>query len=328
VADIRMSNPGKPSVMHGWDTFWEGTQDGDSYASGGARHPAVMAFWNRSLPSLLASSKQPRVLDIATGSGAVVESLFEHAGDPPPEITCVDISRSAIDAVRERFPTVAGVVADARAIPLASSSYDIVTSQFGVEYAGPHALDEAARLLAPGGELAMLVHIRPGLIFEECSESLRAVRRMQKAKFIELARAFFQAGFAAVRGADRAPYDTAGLALNGAIGKVESVLDDMGEAVAGGTIARLYDDIARIHGRLQRYDPDEVLGWLQGISGEFEAYAQRMASMCESAMDTKTFRQRVRRLEQQGLEILEARQLRPARGRKAVAWQLRAGRPG
>ena len=311
-----MSNTGKPPATRGWDTYWKGTRDADSYASGGVRHPAITAFWDATLPKLLAAGDNPRILDIATGSGAVVESLFLQATDATPDITCVDISAAAIDSVRERYPGVTGIVADA------------LSSQFGVEYAGMGALDEAARLLAPGGELAMLMHIRPGMIYDECRSSRDAVRRTQKAKFVERALAFFEAGFAAVRGADRGHYEKAGLALNPALRKVESILSDLGEDVAGGTIAKLYTDIERIHQRIQHYDSDEVLGWLQAMSQELDAYAERMASMCECALDTKTFRQLCQRLKEQGLTVVEGKPLLPARGSKAVAWRLHAMRAG
>jgi SAM-dependent methyltransferase len=223
---------------------------------------------------------------------------------------------------------VTGIVADARRIPLDDGCFDVITSQYGVEYAGPEALDEAARLLAPGGSLVMLMHIRPGVVFNECKASLDAVRRVQKAEFVERTLRFFEAGFAAVRGADRAPYDRAGQQLDPALRKIESVLSDYGDDVAGGVIARLYADVERIHTRIQFHDPDEVIGWLRTMGGELDAYASRMASMCAAASDRKSFRQMFRRLEKRGLAILEAEPLLPRGERLAIAWQLRAARPG
>ena len=181
-----------------------------------ARHPAITAFWDESLPRFL-SREDLRVLDIATGSGAVVDSLFRNATDTPPEVTCVDISAAAVESVSKRYPSVASVVTDARDIPLEDAGFDLVTSQFGIEYAGPDAFDEASRLLAPEGTLLMLMHIQPGVIYKECWTSLDAVRRIKRSKFLPLALDFFEAGFAAVRGADRAPYEKAGVALNPAL---------------------------------------------------------------------------------------------------------------
>lgn len=322
-----MTESQKPAAAHGWDTYWKGTRDADSYASGGARHPAITAYWNETLPRLLdQAGESARVLDIATGSGAVVESLYRSAGDTPVDVTCVDISSAAIESVKERYPDVTAVVADARSIPLPEKNYDLVVSQFGIEYAGPEALDEAARLLAPGGNLALLMHARPGIIFNECRASLDAVRRTRQARFVPLAEAFFEAGFAAVRGADRDPYEKAGATLNPALRKVERILADHGEDVAGGTIAKLYGDVERIHTRIQHYDPDEVLEWLRSMSEELDAYETRMSSMCEAASDKKALRGLGQRLEQQGLTIARAKPLKPGGKSLPVAWMLEARR--
>ena len=321
-----MKKAGNQSQTRGWDTYWRETRDSDSYSSDGARHPVITAFWDQTLANLFEASEQPKILDIATGSGAVVDSVFRHFHDAAPDVTCVDISGAAIDNVMERFPAVTGIVADARSIPLDDSTYDLITSQFGIEYAGLEALDEAARLLAPGGELAVLMHIRPGVIFDECHASLDAVRRTQRSKFVERAMRFFEAGFAAVRGADRAPYEKAGLALNPAIRQLESILSDHGEDVAGGTIAKLYTDVERIHTRIQHYEPTEVIQWLQAMAVELDAYAERMASMCEAASDKKAFRAMQKRLKELGLSIVQGEPLVPPGGSLPVAWILRAVR--
>ena len=320
-----MSTPEKPSVADGWDTYWKGTRDADSYASGGERHPAITAFWDDTLGQYLAAENL-RVLDIATGSGAVVESLFRNAGNSEPDITCVDISAAAIDNVCRRYPSVTPIVADARSIPLDDSGYGLITSQFGIEYAGHDALDEAARLLAPSGSLVVLMHIRPGIIYKECWASLDAVRRLQKSGFVPLALEFFAAGFTAVRGGDRAPYDKAGVALNPSLRKVERIMADHGEDVAGGTVAKLYADVERMHTRIHQYEPAEVIAWLRAMQIEFEAYEARMDSMCNAATDKKTFRELRQRLESHGLSIAQGKPLKPARSSLPVAWVLRATR--
>jgi ubiquinone/menaquinone biosynthesis C-methylase UbiE len=321
-----MNESSKPAGTHGWDTYWQGTRDKDSYASAGERHPAITSFWDETLNKILAAASNVRILDIATGSGAVIENLFQQAVDDQPDISCVDISEVAIDSVRRRYPSVVGIVADARSIPLESSRYDFVTSQFGIEYAGLDALDEAARLIAPGGSLAMLMHIRPGLIFDECSAALDAVRRTKKAEFVERTLRFFKAGFAAVRGADRASYEKAGSKLNPAIEAVEAILSEHGEHIAGGTIAKLYFDVARIHTRIQTYDPDEVLEWLRTMGRELDEYGARMASMCDASVDERTFGEFGERLRNHGFTIIQGEPLLPAGDTLPIAWALRAVR--
>lgn len=310
----------------GWDTYWQGARDSDAYASGGVSHPAVAAFWDEALASVLPRYGRARILDIATGSGAVIESLSRRGDDHSFDVTCVDISEAAVDSVRKRFPEVTGVVADANEIPLDPGSFDLVTSQFGIEYAGLGAFDEATRLLDDGGTLVLLIHTRPGSIYEECAAARTAVARTRRCDFVPLAIQFFEAGFAAVRGGDRAPYDRAGTELNPAIQEVGAILAEYGEHVAGDTIIRLYSDVQRIHTRIQHYDPNEVLTWLRSMQTELAQYEERMASMCEAAFDEKHLDEVRQRLRERGLDVDRAEALRPSDLALPLAWILQATR--
>lgn len=310
----------------GWDTYWQGARDSDAYASGGVSHPAVAAFWDEVLAGILSRYGRARILDIATGSGAVIESLSRHGDEQNFDVTCVDISDAAVDNVRKRFPEVTGVVADANEIPLDSGSFDLVTSQFGIEYAGLGAFDEATRLLDDGGTLVLLVHTRPGSIYEECAVARTAVERTRRCEFVPLAIRFFEAGFGAVRGADRVPYDRAGTALNPAIQEVGAILAEFGEHVAGDTIIRLYSDVQRIHTRIQHYDPNEVLTWLRSMQTELAQYEERMASMCDAAFDERHFDEVCARLRENGLDVDRAEALRPNDSAPPLAWILQAAR--
>lgn len=272
-----------------WDTYWQGTGDVGAFSAGGASHPSVLAFWEKFFRGVNQKYDTPLMIDLASGNGALVEAALGEFGEGEVDISCVDLSDAAITNIRSRFPEVKGLVSDARSIPLESGRFDIVTSQFGVEYAGLEAVDEAARLLAPGGVLALMLHNQAGSIHRECKQALDAIHRVKKSGFIPNAIEMFRAGFEAVRGADRVPYDAAAKRLAPAVQVLEEIMQQYGEHVAGDTIARLYNDVGKIHSRIQHYDPAEVLEWLNKMEGELDAYAGRMSSMSECAIDRKTF---------------------------------------
>jgi len=272
-------------VADSWDTYWHGTGDIGAFSSGGVNHPAIRAFWDEFFQTVKRDYATPKIIDIASGNGAVVERALATFGDEQADFTCLDVSAAAITNIQVRFPQVNGVVTDARAIPFDSGSFDIVSSQFGVEYAGPEAITETARLIASGGRLALLLHNQTGSIHRECVESLDAIVRLQESRFIPYTTAMFDAGFKAVRGADRAPYESAAKQLSPAIRVLENIMKQYGQHVAGDTIARLYHDVNQIHQRIQHYEPDEVLDWLRKMDGELDAYAERMSSMSEAAID-------------------------------------------
>jgi SAM-dependent methyltransferase len=252
----------------------------------------------------------------------VLERALAAFGDEQADITGLDVSDAAISNIRNRFPRIRGLVADARSIPLDSGGFDVVTSQFGVEYAGLEAIDEAARLLAPGGRFALLLHNQAGSIHRECEESLDAIVRLQESRFIPYAIAMFSAGFDAVRGADRAPYETAAKQLAPAIGALEAIMQQYGQHVAGDTIARLYHDVGQIHQRIQHYDPGEILDWLNRMDGELDAYAGRMSSMSNCAIDSETFEQIVAGLGNRDYTIVRAEPLVIPDHELPLAWAL------
>lgn len=283
------SEPQADATTRGWDTYWQGTGDLGAWTAGGVSHPAIRAYWEDFFSRRREQPGSATLLDLASGNGAVVECALGVFADGAVEITCVDLSEAAIKNIGQRFPGVRGLACDAASIPLESATFDLVTSQFGVEYAGAAAIDEAARLLAPGGSLALMLHHRNGSIQRECAANLDAATRVRDSAFVARAREMFRAGFAAVRGADRRPYDDAAARLAPAAKALEEIIGEHGARVAGDTVARLYQDVAQIHARLPHYEPDEVLQWLDRMDRELDAYAGRMSSMLGAALDAEGF---------------------------------------
>lgn len=319
-----MSKPDNTTIADSWNTYWQGTGDVGAFSSGGVNHPAIDEFWRGYFSSLgsTAKAKKRRMVDLATGNGAVVELVLAQSSLADMEITCVDISAAAIDNVVSRFPAVTGLVADAQSIPLDDAGFDLATSQFGIEYAGLHAVLEAARLVTAGGSLAMVLHIEDGVVHRECAANLNAVRELQAAKFVSLALDFFRAGFAAVRGADRRAYDDAGRALAPAIETAENILRRYGKDIAGETIFRLYNDVGNIHSQLIQYAPEDVLGWLEKMDNELIEYAERMSSMIASATSVVEFESLCDRLVHSGFDVSLREPLLPKDSETPVAWAL------
>lgn len=309
-------------ITKSWNTYWHGTGDVGAYSSGGVDHPTILAFWEEFFQTVKLDYKAPVIIDVASGNGAVIEHALAAFGDEHAGINCLDVSDAAIANIRTRFPSVHGIVADARSIPLDSGGFDIVTSQFGIEYAGLEAIDEAARLVAEGGQLALLLHHNAGSIHQECATNLDAILRLQESRFVPYAIQMLKAGFDASRGADRAPYEDAATQLAPAVQALESIMTQYGEQVADDTIVRLYSDVDRIHRNMQRYDPVEVLDWLNRMDGELDAYAGRMSSMCNSAIDSETFDRICTGLRDRGYTTISAKPLVGPDHDLPLAWVL------
>lgn len=315
------------SVALDWDKYWHGAQEGAAFGSEGINHPAISSFWQQYFSSARGKFSSPKIVDVASGTGAVLESASRvYDGAKLPQFCCLDTSVWAINSIRQRFADVLGYVSDAKAIPLASASMDIGTSQFGVEYAGLDAIDEMARLIAPGGQIALVLHHRDGSIYKECADGLESVERLIASRFIPLSVKMFEAGFAIGRGADPDRFKEAARDVLPAFRSLEPLMDQYGVDVAGGLISELYNEVARIQNRIQHHDEAEVLGWLKRMDLELQAYIGRLSSMCRSALDVRTFSVACEKLKNMDYEIQRAESIKTSNEVLPLAWTLIAER--
>jgi SAM-dependent methyltransferase len=312
--------------VSGWDSFWEESSAEASYIGQAGTHALFVEYWSGYFETLGHLSGASRCLDIASGTGIVIQCARNHFADQPPSLTGLDMSPAAIGQLTSRYPGVNGVVADAAAAPFASGSFDLVTSQFGAEYAGDRGILEAARLVAEHGHLALLLHCRPGVIYDECAASLRVVDQVQSARLFPVATTMFKAGFAATRGADRRPYDRAARKFRQALRVLERAITKYGSGVASGFIARLYNDLQQMSQRLQHYDPAEVLGWLDQMGGELLSYRVRMKTMTDAALSRSRLDRVAAAIAAEGLTITDAVALGRPEDSAPIAWSLQAHR--
>jgi SAM-dependent methyltransferase len=98
-----------------------------------------------------------RLLDLATGTGAVAERASEAGAG----VVGVDIAPALIEQAKERADArgleIDYRVGDAEALELEDSSFDLVASSFGVMFAPDHEAiaRELARVTKPGGRIAL-----------------------------------------------------------------------------------------------------------------------------------------------------------------------------
>jgi ubiquinone/menaquinone biosynthesis C-methylase UbiE len=106
--------------------------------------------------------KGARVLDVATGPGLLAGAAAERGAIA----TGIDFAEEMIAAARRLYPQIHFEVADATDLPFEDRSFDAVIVGFGIFLmAEPNkALNEAWRVLAPGGKLAFTIwdKDRPG----------------------------------------------------------------------------------------------------------------------------------------------------------------------
>jgi demethylmenaquinone methyltransferase / 2-methoxy-6-polyprenyl-1,4-benzoquinol methylase len=131
------------------------------------RMGALLSFgqdprWRRALVGTVGASPGDRVLDVATGTGLVAAQLARRYGC---RVVALDQSQEMLDAARARLardPNLAARVelvrGEAERLPFAPGEFDALTFTYLLRYVddpGP-TMRELARVVAPGGRIAML----------------------------------------------------------------------------------------------------------------------------------------------------------------------------
>lgn len=178
-----------------WADYWSAPKAPDERGCLPQGDPAVVAaldtVWREFALALPAGAK---VLDLATGDGAVLRKL--QAARPNLNLTGVD-SAPSLPPAPPRIRLKAGVAMEA--LPFRPASFDAVTSQFGIEY-GDTALIAAAvaQVLKPRGQLCAILHHQGSAVVGYSSSRRQALAwAARESAVLEKARRFTQATAAA-----------------------------------------------------------------------------------------------------------------------------------
>ena len=119
--------------------------------------------WRRRAARALRLGRQPKVLDICTGTGDLALEVWRRVGPLGGRVIGADFTREMVQRgeAKRRVRKAEGVsllIADASALPFASRSFDAVTVAFGLRNVCEldRALEEIWRVLKPGGLAAVL----------------------------------------------------------------------------------------------------------------------------------------------------------------------------
>lgn len=123
-------------------------------------------IWRKKAIKTLASIQPQNILDIATGTGDFAIAAMKLS---PTKITGLDISKGMLEIGQEKIEklklqdTIHLQYGDSEQIPFADNSYDAVTCAYGVRNFEnlEKGLTEMARVMRPGGRLAILEFSKP-----------------------------------------------------------------------------------------------------------------------------------------------------------------------
>lgn len=302
-----------------WSNYWRGRtgeQSGAALVGAGVENDADLdRFWQSIFQG---APSEARVLDLACGAGS---ALRHAAAAGVTKLAGADISADALASLVKAVPGAVTTECSAADTPFEDGMFDFVVSQFGIEYAGLEAsVKEAARLLAPGGQFAAIAHLTGGGIEQEVSERLEEGQSIVNSNFIPLAKDLFRTA--------RAPRSDANVAIaQKAVQAFQPAEQTVGKLASekGGLAAHLYSGTRQMYGKLMNYELSDVIGWLDGMHAEIDAYIGRMASMVNSAATEQEAVNAMMIMQQAGCQVAQPQKFQL--GGRDAAWVLRAAKP-
>ncbi len=299
----------------GWADYWQHDGDGGEVFvnSKGQRHPALAEFWSAVFEGV---PDRARVIDLASGAG----SIFAHLpADHSLRLFAADIAEEALQVLEERITGVTTIVCSADAVPYDDGHFDLVVSQFGIEYAGIHAFTEAARLVAAGGRLAGLCHVENGYIDSNNKAQLEEARLVHDTQFIDLAIALTKAGFSA----DAQAKQRTEAAFVPAMKKIAAGM----QRCPRGIHSHLLQGFRSLFERRRAYDEADITTWLEQMRGELDKNIDRLSRMRAAALSKADLATITENLRAAGLQEIQFESFTTPGNRLPVAWKLAARRP-
>ena len=323
-----MSERDSDERSRAWTRYWSSGRlhsCAGSYA--GNYDGAIGRFW-RGLAAGL--PEQTRVLDLATGNGALPLLLWESRGQAL-QIDAVDLA--ALAPAWYRPDVHAGVRFHAgvhmEALPFADASFDAVLSQFGFEYADRWpALDECLRVSRSGATLALVMHHHDSVLVRVGREELAHHGRLQADD--GLLRAAREAIGWIARARSQVPIQDmeAATAARGRYNAAVQALDVAARASAApDLLLEVRQAVHQLLAGVQAGHADAAVTALDAYVGELEGARLRTAEMVAHALSPQQLDALQQRLRQArpGLEVATA-ELAQAQG--VLAWSLLAAPAG
>jgi demethylmenaquinone methyltransferase/2-methoxy-6-polyprenyl-1,4-benzoquinol methylase len=126
--------------------------------------------WRRRALRMIGVGPGDTVLDVACGTGDLAEASRARGA----RVVGADFASQMLRGARRRGVDAGFVQADAARLPLADASIDVVTCGFALRnfVSLPDVMREMARVLAPGGRLALVEVDRPDAAIVRAGHSL------------------------------------------------------------------------------------------------------------------------------------------------------------
>ncbi len=173
-----MDEEARQSRRDAWSAYWAAgaLHSCASSYQGGNYAGAIRGFWESHFKGLRTGD---RVLDLATGNGALPLLVAEFVGDKTDiRINAIDLADISPAACSDSpLETIFQSGVSMEKLPFPDETFDLVVSQYGLEYARwPEALIESMRVCKQQGSAAFVMHHADSVLVQVARSELEGHR--------------------------------------------------------------------------------------------------------------------------------------------------------
>lgn len=307
----------------GWRDYWKADRPASCMPENERTAQEIAATWQRWFDECPGGS---RILDIATGNGIVLTHAAATGRQLNRAFALTGVDLADIDPLRYlssleddmRAATFIGGVA-AEQLPFEAGSFDVVVSQYGLEYADlAQALGEVARVLAPGGTLHWLAHSESSEVVQQNREQAVEVEYLLAPR----GPVYYMNTFVARqrRGKDM-QYSVA--MLNESFARAFEWCKAHPPAKVVHEMCSGFADIAN---RWQAYDPKDLAQMLEESERRLTAHGARIRSLLDAVMTPQRLQSLRTILTQPPWQSLTIDEVRVGEGPSEIGLHIRAER--
>jgi ubiquinone/menaquinone biosynthesis C-methylase UbiE len=286
----------------------------------------IEPIWYEFIDSL---TEGARILDLATGNGAVALSCAERARARQHGLHIDAVDAAGINPPRQ-VPDPEGHLPQVRFqggvwledMPFKDDEFDAVMSQYGFEYADEEqAISEVWRVLAPDGRLRLVIHARGGAVWEDIDY------RNKRLNGILAENGVVNLVLALVRAQKKKDAKTLQRKLKHLEAAVQKAQELADQPPPDDTALFYSREFLQVWSHRRQYRLDDLLRSVEDGWAFARGTASRYAQMLRVARSTEDIAALCDRLKAAGLNISAVRQIcNPADGGQ-IAWQVDANKP-
>lgn len=293
-----------------WSRYWAGDRVAACMAdASGSYGDQLGQQWRDWFAQLAADS---RILDLATGNGALIHLALDSAIGSSDQLQLFGVDYAdiqpwahlddhSVDHRRIQFYGRTNI----EQLPFATGMFNAVISQYGAEYAAhENTIDEAVRVLAPGGRLRWVCHHQHSSIYANtCKEIEHAEFVLHEARphehLLQLLQRQISAGQFIADAHQRTANTPERLAMTAALQACMNRL--RASQPASECLDMVLQNLAYLYQHREQHAPTLVLEKVAEVEVELQAFLGRMQALADAALDAAGLLRIQQRLAQQGM---------------------------